>query len=94
MGPFHSFFQFLSLASESGPLGRVLTALALTLKAPGRKAEAHTRTHTFTHIRTGGKYQLNCPPFLVSLSLTYSLIFKKEENMSLLLSGVQNVCSV
>ncbi len=51
-------------------------------------AHTHTRTHTFTQaltqIQTGGKYQLDCPTFLVSLSPTCALIFKKEENMSLL----------
>lgn len=81
------FFYFLSLASESGPLGRVLTALALTLKAPGKSTEAHShcaQAHTHTWIQTGGKYQLDRSPFLVSLSSTYIQIPKKGEKKHLL----------
>lgn len=47
---FHSSFFLFSLSClESGPLGRVLTVLALTLKASGRNTEEHACTHAHTH---------------------------------------------
>lgn len=75
-------FSFFSLASEPGPLGRVLTALALMLKASGRSTEEHT--HTLAWIQTGGRYQLDCLPLLVAFYLLTLSFPKEKEGTSLL----------
>lgn len=59
-GPFFIF----SLAFDSGPLGRVLTGLALTLKAPGSTTQTQAHSHIHMRYRAGAKYQLDCPSFL------------------------------
>lgn len=72
---------FLSLTTDSRPLGRVLIALALTLKSPGKNAKAHAHTCTSASPH-GGKYQLNHLPLPVSLSLpTLFLISIKKKIM-------------